>query len=137
MNTKALEAANAAMREKRERGEKIERLNPVEKARRDPKSRPKALRAYYWDLNLVEQNKGLDGVSARDLAGDARAQRAAILAEHGNSHVRAIKGICQNCVGGNADAGMRISIRDCQVGECPLHPVRPYQAARGRPPSVR
>ncbi len=132
MNMKALAAARAATQERRARGEKIERLNPIEKATRDPKSRPKALRAYFHDLNLVEQNRGLEGVSGNELASAARAQLKACLAQHGNSRVRAIKALCENCVGGTADPGMRDAVRGCGITECPLHAVRPHQAPKRR-----
>lgn len=80
MNMKGIEAAQAAMRARREAGETVERLDPLEKARRNPNSLRMAVNAKCWD-----------------------------------------------CVGGDADVGVRKRIGECSVARCPLHPVRPYQ----------
>jgi len=39
----------------------------------------------------------------------------------------AITAKCWDCVGGDADPGARIRIRECSVLACSLRPVRPYQ----------
>ena len=50
MNTETpLQKAQRVMREKREAGEEIERLDPIEKARRNPKSLRLAINGKCWD----------------------------------------------------------------------------------------
>lgn len=41
----------------------------------------------------------------------------------------AIAAKCWDCQGGDADPGVIRRIRECGVTRCPLHHVRPYQAA--------
>ena len=81
-----LAAARAAQAAKRARGDKVEILDPVEKAKRNPASRALAIAAKCWD-----------------------------------------------CQGGDADPHPRWRIGNCQITDCPLWPLRPYQAQHGRP----
>jgi hypothetical protein len=59
----------------------IKRLNPLEKARQNPKSRKLAVNAK-----------------------------------------------CFECEGEDYDPGWQVRIKTCIIPDCPLHPVRPYQA---------
>jgi hypothetical protein len=43
----------------------------------------------------------------------------------------AINAKCWDCQGGDADPNPRQRIRDCEIIECPLHPVRPGRGGRG------
>jgi len=83
-----LELARLARQKQRENGEDvtIERLTPIEKAKRNPNS--------------------------RKLAVDAK---------------------CYECQGFNADPAVKWRIGNCQMDDCPLHNVRPYQKMAGRP----
>lgn len=40
----------------------------------------------------------------------------------------AINGKCWDCIGAGADPNPRRLIRDCEVTDCALWPVRPYQS---------
>lgn len=40
---------------------------------------------------------------------------------------RAVKQICFECVGGDADPGPRLRVRDCTCQDCHLHPIRPWK----------
>lgn len=48
------------------------------------------------------------------------------LAEEPKSLRRAITAFCYQCMGGDADQGVRGSIRACSSTSCPLWDVRPY-----------
>lgn len=124
-----LQLAREALDRRIAAGEKIERLNPMQKAKADPKSKAKALRAYFWDQFMVEQNKGLEGVSARELADDAR---TAYKDARKGGLALALKRTCLGCVGDGEDTRPKLEIRDCLVTDCPLHPVRPFQHLKGR-----
>lgn len=71
----ALQKAREKREEMKAQGIEVERLDPIEKAKRDPKSLRKAINAKCWDC------------------------------------------ACEN----------RTEIRDCEVKNCPLWNVRPYQ----------
>lgn len=126
MNTKTkhLEQARAQQRAMREAGAAPERLNPIEKARRNPKSRALALRAYYWDWVGCADNP-----CTQEMREEA-AQRYD--AARTGGLVAAIQGICFECVGGDADPGPKLRVRDCARTDCPLRAVRPWQGVRSR-----
>lgn len=79
-----LELARIKRAEMTAAGIVVERLDPIEKARRNPKS-----------LRL------------------------------------AINGTCWACIGAGHDPNPRGAIRECQILDCSLHPVRPYQRGDG------
>ena len=80
-NLTPLQKAHAALAERREAGLVAPRLDPIAKARANPKS-----------------------------------LRLAVTAK------------CFECMGGGEDTGTRKLIRACTSSNCPLHPLRPYQA---------
>ena len=80
-NLTPLQKAHAALAERREAGLVAPRLDPIAKAKANPKS-----------------------------------LRLAITAK------------CFECMGGGEDTGTRKLIRACTSSNCPLHPLRPYQA---------
>ncbi len=80
-NLTPLQKAHAALAERRLTGDIAPRLDPIAKARANPKS-----------------------------------LRLAITAK------------CFECMGGGEDSGTRKLIRACTSSNCPLHPLRPYQA---------
>jgi hypothetical protein len=43
------------------------------------------------------------------------------------SRALAIAAKCWDCMGGDADPGIRARIRQCPITRCPLHAFRPYQ----------
>ena len=45
----------------------------------------------------------------------------------------AVSHYCWDCSGGDSDPGVAWRIGNCEVGGCPLHPVRPHQRLLGRP----
>ena len=133
---KGIKAARAALKARREAGEKIVVLNPIEKARRKPTSRALAIRAECYDC-----------VGARRNANTNRLIQECSVPECGLHHIRpyqatppkgqqrlaeAIKNKCFMCVGGDADPGPRLRVRDCQIHDCPIYPVRPWQKIKGR-----
>lgn len=59
MTTDALQKAHETMRAKREAGEKVERLDPLEKARRNPASKALALRAKCFDCMGGDSEPGV------------------------------------------------------------------------------
>jgi hypothetical protein len=56
--TTAIEKAQAALRAKREAGETVERLDPIERARRNPQSRALAIAAKCWDCQGAGADPG-------------------------------------------------------------------------------
>ncbi len=40
----------------------------------------------------------------------------------------AINAMCYDCQGRDADPNNRKRVMECQINDCPLHPVRPHQA---------
>jgi hypothetical protein len=98
--------------------------NPIERARDNPKSRSLALKGYFYDwvgctLNPCSKDMRQE---ARELYKKARTEGL----------VKAVKRICFDCVGGDADPGPRLRVRDCSCGDCPLHPIRPWKAVKNR-----
>jgi hypothetical protein len=57
--SEALKRAHEAMRARREAGEVIERLDPMEKARRNPTSRALAIAAKCWDCQGGNADPGV------------------------------------------------------------------------------
>ena len=106
-------------------------LNPIEKAKLDPKSRAKALRAYFWDLEGIEDNKGKSDFPHAEA-------RAGVRAAYKECQRDGLKGsiqrLCFECVGTDADPSPspKVRVRDCADLECPLWPVRPWQRVQGR-----
>lgn len=132
-------------REAAARGEKLTVMNPIEAARANPKSKSRAILAYYWDLDLIEQNKGSADANVGEMRRQARANHKAAIKNSGGP-AKAIKAICYHCVGGvdsvdvlvgeaclGGEVGGRPRVRNCQVTECALHPHRPWQKIRSRP----
>jgi hypothetical protein len=114
----AIEKALAKKQEMREAGIQVIRLNPIEKARKNPKSKALAIKAYYWDL------------AGRSEDAESRAEFNGLItaAKHQGSYAKQIKTICRRCVGDGADPNPPKLIRCCGcANNCPLHPVRPYQ----------
>ena len=79
-----LEKAQQRIREMREAGIEPERLDPMQKASRNPQSLRKAIDAKCWD-----------------------------------------------CQGQDADPGVKWRVGNCQILDCPLHPVRPWRHLEG------
>lgn len=128
MSADGLSRANAARAEARAKGESVEILNPIERARRNPRSKVKALRAYFWDLELVLLNRGTpEGGEQRRIA-DAR-YRDARAESRRTSLPGVIKALCLACVSGKDDPAPKLQVRNCRCAGCPLHPVRPYRRA--------
>ena len=107
--------------------------NAIEKAKADPKSKTKALRAYYWQHHGVVENQGNEAAGAlhRDAEADYTEARARSR-QLGLPQV--IREICFNCEGGHADSGARYRVRDCGARICALHPVRPWKKLKNREP---
>jgi hypothetical protein len=104
-------------------------VSPIERARRNPKSRSLALRAWCWQHEMVDENKGTP---------EARQQRQAAhdlyrrMRARDTSLVRVIRDICHDCLHDPEGISVRVLVRDCGVTDCGLHPVRPWQAVKGR-----
>lgn len=112
-------------------------LNPIERAKTKPQSRPLAVRAMCCDCmgaggntntaELIRECRStacpLHAVRPYQPAGDGRRFLAA-----------AIKDKCFLCVGGADDPrpSPKVRVRDCVCADCPLHPVRPWQEITGR-----
>jgi hypothetical protein len=110
---------------------KLRRIDPIIKARRNPTSRSLALKAYFWDLEGIELNRGCSGFPAKEAK---EAARSAYRDARGKGLKRAIEEICYTCVGGDADPEPhpKIRVRDCGSDTCLLWPVRPWQDRVGR-----
>jgi hypothetical protein len=101
-----------------------------------PPPRAKLLKRYFQDLEGVFDCRGnvrlsSSGQSIIECRRIARERYKAAVGEPA-APARAIKAICFECVGGGADDGPKLAIRDCRVLTCPLHPVRPWQNAKNR-----
>lgn len=92
-------------------------------------SRAKALKAYYRDL------AGVDKCSWPDKRAAIDEYKANVEAAKGKPLKVLIESICFECVGAGADAAPKIRVRDCQIFDCPLHPVRPWQKVLGATPT--
>lgn len=124
-----LEMARIELARRRAAGE-LKRLNPVERSRADviqaakdgrSPSLAKALRAYFYDDLLLEDNKN-DPETRRELLADYKAY---LKKYKGQPLRRSINSICYDCVGGHADPAPSRRIQCCGCTDCPLHPVRP------------
>lgn len=126
----ALREANAKRRAQVAAGEAPQPrppANAVEQAKRDPKSKTKALRAYCWDMEKVIENQGTP---------EAMTQRRVAESNYRGLRKRSreiglpalIKAICWDCVYGDVDPGGGDRIVNCTAASCPLHPVRPKKA---------
>jgi hypothetical protein len=100
-----------------------------EKLAANPKSKSLALRAYFLDMAGVPQNKGCTDAPISEMRAEARDSYRAARAE---GLAASLRRICFDCVGGNDDDGPRQSVRDCQISDCQLHAVRPWQKVIGR-----
>lgn len=92
-------------------------------------SRARALKQYFLELAGVYSNKGTSGVSLKELRAEAVANYKSA-SQKGLAH--SVKAICFECVGGNADPGPKLRVRDCAITACHLHGVRPWQDIKGR-----
>lgn len=119
----ALDRARARLNAMRAAGEKAERVDPIEKAARNPKSKALALRAYWWRWV---------GCSANAVTKEMRAEYATRVRDGRGKIAATIKAICFECVGEDADPGPKQRVRDCEIMKCPLRPVRPWQDVKSR-----
>ena len=127
--TKGLKHAHAKLSALRAAGIKPAAPKTVfERLRDNPKSKALALKAYYLDMNLVEQNAGCPDAGVTELRADAAARyREARIAGVAGT----IRKTCFDCVSGDDDPGPRQRVRDCRIFGCPLHAVRPWQGVIG------
>jgi hypothetical protein len=86
---------------------------------KNPKSKATALRWYLKD------HIGLLHNQATAELWDSFAQA---VKEVKGRNVPAIVEICRDCVGDGADGNCRIEVRNCEINDCLLFNVRPYQS---------
>lgn len=132
MENVGLKRAHEKVREMRAAGlEPAAPMNAIEKAKADPKSRAKAVRAYWWQHEGVLENRGNPegGIQRRIAEEHFEASRSEAKQSGWKAVVNAI---CWECVCGRIDPGPKRRIRDCMVPKCGIHPVRPFQAYVGR-----
>lgn len=104
---------------------------PAAQVRRAP-----ALKRYFRDMEGVLDPHGDPRRSSADQS-MIECRRYALeayrraLALHGTLK-RAVEAACYDCVGGGADPGPKLAVRDCPCQNCPLHAVRPWKALKGR-----
>lgn len=126
-----LELARSRTAELRAVGWTPERLDPIERARRNPKSLALAIAGKCWDCVGAGAEAG-----ARDQIRDCSATQCPLrsVRPHAGrvteSRRKAIDAKCRRCMG--PDLTVRL-IRECSVVGCTLHSVRPYQASLERP----
>lgn len=84
----------------------------------NPKSKAKALNLYLKDHIGLLHNPATD---------DMRQELSEALANAKGRNVPAIKEICRNCVGDEFDGHCAKLIRECEIKDCFLYGVRPYQ----------
>lgn len=102
--------------------------NPIQKAADDPKSKVKALRAYFWDMEKVLANQGTPEAGEQRRIADQRFRDArARSRKPGVGLPAVVKQLCVSCVGGHADRNPAILVGHCGCRDCPLHPVRPWR----------
>jgi hypothetical protein len=85
---------------------------------RNPKSKAKALNIYLRDEIGLLHNLATD---------EMRQELSEALANVKGRSVPAIKEICRNCVGAEFDGHCAKLIRECEIKDCFLYGVRPYQ----------
>jgi hypothetical protein len=86
---------------------------------KNPKSKATALQWYIKDHIGLLHNKATD---------DLRVELALALAKIKGRNARAIVEICRDCVGNGADGNCRNNVRNCEIKDCLLYNVRPYQS---------
>ncbi len=86
---------------------------------KNPKSKATALRWYLKDYVGLLHNQATD---------ELRAELAQAIKEVKSRNVPTIKEICRDCVGDGADGNCRIEVRNCEINDCLLFNVRPYQS---------
>lgn len=86
---------------------------------KSPKSKSTALRWYLKDHFGLLHNQ-VTNLMKEDLA--------LAIKEVRNRNAPAVVKICRDCVGDGADAHCRDSVRNCQIADCLLFNVRPYQS---------
>lgn len=114
------------------------RLDAIDLAAATPDSRPKAVRAYWWDMEKVRLNRGTPEYreqrqQAEELYHGSRAEAKGI------GWKAVVRSICLNCVGADADSpekdqagpdlAPRSQIKTCQCSDCPIHPVREWEVS--------
>lgn len=99
------------------------RSTPLERARRNPKSRSASLRGYYYQWVGCDDNP---------CSKEMRTEYTAMCRQAKRKLSATIKGTCFGCVGGEADPGPKTRVRDCEITGCALHQVRPWQSVKGR-----
>ena len=80
--------------------------------------------------DLTPLQKAHAALAARRAAGDLTPRLDPIAKAKANpkSLRLAVTAKCFECMGGGEDTGTRKLIRACTSSNCPLHPLRPYQA---------
>lgn len=114
------------------------RLDAHDLAEADPESRPKAVRAFWWDMEKVRANRHTP---------EYREQRNSAEGLYAGSRGRAreigwkavIRAICLGCVGGDpdnpkkqysaAEPAPRNQIKNCECTDCPLHRLREWEVS--------
>ncbi len=86
---------------------------------KSPKSKAIALHWYIKDHIGLLHNITTD---------DLRAELGLALAKVKGRNAPAIIDICRDCVGEGAEANCRNSVRNCEIKDCLLYNVRPYQS---------
>jgi len=84
-----------------------------------PKSKATALRWYLKDHIGLLHNQATD---------DLKDSFAEAMKEVKGRNAPAIVEICRDCVGGSADGNCRQNVRNCEITDCLLFNVRPYQS---------
>ncbi len=86
---------------------------------KSPKSKATALRWYLKDHVGLLHNQATD---------ELRAELSLAMKVVKGRNAPAIVEICRDCVGDGADGNCRDSVRNCEITECLLFNVRPYQS---------
>ena len=86
---------------------------------KNPKSKATALRWYIKDHIGLLHNPATE---------ELRAEFALALAKVKGRTAPAIIDICRDCVGEGAEANCRNNVRNCEIKDCLLFSVRPYQS---------
>jgi hypothetical protein len=84
-----------------------------------PKSKATALRWYLKDHIGLLHNQATD---------DLRDSFVEAMKAVKGRNAQAIVQICRECVGGSADGNCRQNVRNCEITDCLLFNVRPYQS---------
>ena len=86
---------------------------------KSPKSKATALRWYLKDHVGLLHNQATD---------ELRAELSLAMKVVKGRNAPAIVEICRDCVGDGADGNCRDSVRNCEIKDCLLFNVRPYQS---------